>query len=286
MALLKPATPVAAQQSSDTEERVEQSDPNLTKAFTPSPDQIAAYLATQAGAGAETKAEVLPAETAWEEAPFTQEEHHLGERQPAASKEIATARPRSLATASAAPNLADAGFEGLDIGARSFPIISLKTEGIFEDTDGNVYGKSIRCRLINSRAKTAVQGSKREGNKDVTEVFFTYDGVTTSAGRPVYDVEQELLAKGMQIARREYTDALVTLDDPESEFDGELRILSIAPTSRERLAGKLFALSIQNGWNSTQLTENVGDYVLLVECGAKVTKAVQPFYPWSFKFEK
>jgi hypothetical protein len=187
---------------------------------------------------------------------------------------------------SAAPDLAEAGFGGLAIGARSFPIIALKTDGLFEDTDGATYGKGFKCRMINSRAKTAVQGVKHANGKPDEKVFFTYDGIMSTSGRPVADLEAEFLAEGRTLARREYTDALVTMEAPGESFDQELRILSIAPTSRERLSGAIMTLAIRNGWNTADLQNNIGNYLMSVECGAKVTKAQQPFYPWQFRFEK
>lgn len=181
-------------------------------------------------------------------------------------------------------NLEDAGFGGLSLGARSFPIISLKNDGVFEDTDGKGYGKEFRCRLINSKAKTAVQATKFTNGKTDEKVFFTYDGVSTTSGRSVVEVKAELAAEGRSFSTREYTDALVQMEAPGTEFDGELRILSISPMSRERLAGRIQALAIRKGWSTADLASNVGEFVLVVRCGDKVTSSKTPFYPWDFSF--
>lgn len=196
------------------------------------------------------------------------------------------ANVRAATGVAQAPDLGLAGFGGLEIGARSFPIIALKTDGLFEDTDGGTYGKGFRCRPISSRPKTAVQGVKQVAGKNDEQVFFTYDGITTTSGRSVAETEQAMIAEGRTLSRREYTDVLVTMDAPEEAYDQELRILSVAPTSRERLSGAMMSLAIRNGWKTEDLAANISSYTLNVEVGPKVTKAVQPFYPWKFSFEK
>lgn len=181
-------------------------------------------------------------------------------------------------------SLQEAGFEGLELGSRSFPMISLKTDGLFEDSDGIQYGKKLTCRLISSQSKTAIQAHPVEDNKK--DVLFTYDKITSTSGVSVAAWENERITQGKRIEKREYTDALVILDAPGEPHDEELRILSIAPKSRERLAGKLQALAIKNGWSTQELASRIREFPLVCECGPKVMKAQQPFYPWNFTFSK
>lgn len=290
MGLLQPKTSVQAQAKKavqDTAQEPVQEAAQATRALSASElEQLKTLQDRAAGA-------LAPAAAEWEHSEeFEQEaviEEHLAE--PAASTAVAV-RTQNTEVRSAIPagsnvvHLSEAGFDGLELGSRSFPIISLKTDGVFEDTEGNSYGKEIRVRVINSRRKTAVQGSKTERGKPVEEVFFTYDGVTTSGNKLVSEIIQEWEENGYTIAKREYTDVLCTIDDPESEFDSELRVLSISPTSRERLAGKMTTLQLQNKWNAEDLRENIGDYIMIASVGAKVQKAIQPFWPWSFTFKK
>lgn len=185
---------------------------------------------------------------------------------------------------SAQASLASAGFEGLELGSRSFPMISLKNDGLFEDSDGVAYGKKFRCRLLSSQSKTVIQANPIEDNKK--DVLFTYDKVTSTSGLDVRAWEVEKTAQGKRLERREYTDVLIIMDAFGEDYDEEMRILSVAPKSRERLAGKIQALAIKNNWGTQQLMENIREFTLTCECGAKVLKAQQPFYPWSFAFSK
>lgn len=308
MALLKPTTPTApvtqetvaqaAQPQTVVQPAVAVVDPNLTVALTP--EQIAAARALLAAEAAPVVVEqtpvviehaAQPAVGAWVETtqPFVQETSPevLAPVNPVAVQTQNTAVAETTRSAmTSAPDLAEAGFGGLAIGARSFPIIALKTDGLFEDSDGGAYGKGFRCRPISSKAKTAVQGRKVVNGKADEKVFFTYDGITSTSGRSVAELEKEFTDDGRTLARREYTDVIVTMEAPGEPYDQELRILSIAPTSRERLSGAIMTLAIRNGWNTQAMMENINNYVLSVEVGAKVTKAEQPFYPWSFRFEK
>lgn len=200
-------------------------------------------------------------------------------------REIAQLQDLSKRSAfSTQASLAGAGFEGLEIGSRSFPMISLKNDGLFEDSDGAPYGKKFRCRLLSSQSKTVIQANPIEDNKK--DVLFTYDKVTSTSGLDVRTWESEKTAQGKRLDRREYTDVLVIMDAFGEDYDEEMRILSVAPKSRERLAGKIQALAIKNSWDTEQLMENIREFTLTCECGAKVLKAQQPFYPWSFAFSK
>lgn len=205
---------------------------------------------------------------------------------PHEAQQIATLVPPAPAHTAAvnSVSLEDAGFGGLELGSRSFPMISLKTDGLFEDSDGVQYGKKLTCRLISSQCKTAIQAHPVEDNKK--DVLFTYDNVTSTSGLSVAAWENERITQGKRIEKREYTDALVILDAPGEPQDEELRILSIAPKSRERLAGKLQALAIKNGWSTQELAGRIREFPLTCECGPKVMKAQQPFYPWNFSFSK
>ena len=181
-------------------------------------------------------------------------------------------------------SLADAGFEGLELGSRSFPMISLKNDGLFEDSDGISYGKKFHCRVLSSRSKTVIQANPIEDNKK--DVLFSYDNITSTSGLDVRTWEAEKVAQGKRLERREYTDVLVIMDASGEDYDEEMRILSVAPKSRERLGGKIQALAIRKNWGTQQLMENIREFTLTCECGAKVLKAQQPFYPWSFAFSK
>ena len=224
----------------------------------------------------------VQSEDTWKEIPFTETEQ-VAHVPAVADDPVQYPKPVQKEASASSVDLAEAGFGGLSLGARSFPMISLKTDGLFEDTDGFSYGKRLDCRLINSKPKTVIQANPIEDNKK--DVIFTYDGVTTTTGRSVHEWEQEKIQSGKLLTRREYTDVLVVMESPESEYHKELRILSVAPQSRERLAGAIHLLAFEMNWTTAQLPVEIKKYVLTCECGAKVLKAQQPFYPWAFAFK-
>lgn len=194
--------------------------------------------------------------------------------------------PVSHERATSMPDFVEAGFEGVELKLMTFPLISLKTEGHFEDNNGTHYGRSFMCRAQRSMPKTAVQGVKIVNGKQDTLVFFTYDGVTTHTGASCEDMKQQYISEGRTIIERKYLDVLVVLDAPNEEYDQDLRLLSVSPTSIDRFSRAMISLSMRKGWNTQALMNNIGSVKLKVEVGDKVTGVTNPFYPWNFTFQR
>jgi len=173
--------------------------------------------------------------------------------------------------------LEEEGFEGLNIDWTSFPSISLKNEGRFEDFDGTIYGTEFNCKMIKSTTRWVWRGVPVEDNKK--DVAFTYDRVRTQNGLLIDDVKANWIAQGKTPVEKEYLEVMVEMVAPGEPYDGELRILSVSPTSKGRYTGTMIknkAYAKSKGWDTS-------DVVTRVFVGPKVTKVQNPFYPWHFE---
>jgi hypothetical protein len=172
-----------------------------------------------------------------------------------------------------AEEMASLGYAGLVIDWTSQPMISLKTEGVFVDTEGRDFGKSFNCRIQETRNKYLYKGLAFK-KEDV--VCYSYDKVTTTSGELVTDIVAKWEADGRQIEGKTYLECLVEIVAPGDETDGELRMLSISPTSLGRFGALTRKLIMKFGPLA------LGEQVVRIYVGDKVTNVANPFYPWAF----
>jgi len=171
-------------------------------------------------------------------------------------------------------NLADleaAGFAGLVFDWTAFPMISLKTDGQFEDSNGQTYGKGFECKVIGSKIKYAHSFTGSTNPK--TDLIYSYDKITSTSGKDVVSFESDLRAAGKEVTCKEYLEVMVELVAPGESHDGEFRLVSVSPTSKGRFSSLIFKL-VQKGIKDTA--------VIRMEVGEKVRNVANPFYPWSF----
>jgi len=173
--------------------------------------------------------------------------------------------------------LEEEGFEGLTIDWTSFPSISLKNEGWFEDFDGTNYGKEFNCKLIKSTTRWVWRGVPVEDNKK--DVAFTYDRIRSQNGLLIEDIKKDWEARGKTPVEKEYLEVMVEMVAPGEPYDGELRILSVSPTSKGRYTGTM----IKNKAYAKAKGLATSDVITRVFVGPKVTKVQNPFYPWMFE---
>ena len=163
-----------------------------------------------------------------------------------------------------------AGFEGLNIGFGSFPIVSLKNEGMFQSTEGWELGQAFDCILMGSKEKFIVKNGQAEPND---AFFYTYDKMYQVSGKPCADTINEWRAKGWVEQWSPYLDVAVQLVG--GDHDSELVILSIPKASINKYSGYTTGLWMKDKLLPTQV---------LTRCyrGDKVTRVKFPFYPWNF----
>lgn len=208
------------------------------------------------------------------------EEDTPPEAAPVESQAVSTATDQPPAVTSQQEgvlgHLQSKGFGGLTLDWTSFPTIVLDN-GEFCTADGNPLDtKEITVRLSQSRKRYVL---RTDAAKDEdAELAYTYD-----IGE-LADPESELAVKvrtwreeddiGFKV--KEYIEALAIVQDEELELHQNMVLLQVPPTSCGRFSGYLTELELIHNINPTQC---------LTTCyaGKKITKAVKPFVPWSFK---
>lgn len=192
---------------------------------------------------------------------------------------------KASATATTLPDFEAAGFEGVDVTNRTFPIIALKTDGVFEDTEQRAWGKSFSGHILQIKKKWVINATKTVAGKTDTQTLFSPNKNITSAGRDVTAVLREWEADGRTPGEwKEYRDVLFTVHAPGEETDEELVILSVSPTSVSRLNNKIIRLTLGIK-DPAEVQDKLTGTLMTVSVGAKVTGVDNPFYPWDFKFE-
>ncbi len=168
------------------------------------------------------------------------------------------------------------GFDGLELDWTSFPTISLKNTGLFEDTDGTVYGSEFRAKIIGSTPRYIYRALTRgvvDDNRNDTA--FSYDRATSTRGVPIAHLRAMWEAQGKEVEEKCYTELRLIMDAPNAPYDGEWRLASIPAMSRGRFAG--FFMQLSHLTNGKPQDQTVRFYA-----GDRVTKAKQPFIPWAF----
>jgi len=195
----------------------------------------------------------------------------------ATTSEQATAMAHSTGsvnTGSLEKQLAEDGFEGMEVGFHSFMTVRLPTDGIFATQEDEEIGKEFDVYLLASKAKYLFANG--DDDKDDEHVLYTYDKITSTSGDDVQATLDEWKAEGINISEKKYLD--VQAEFAEGEFEGELAMLSISPASVQKLTGYMGKLR-RRGINPRET-------VTQVFAADKVkTKAGQQFYPWGFRLK-
>jgi len=269
MALLQPATPIPAAQPTPTAATAAEAAyaPQSTFAAEPLPQTVVIEVETPPFA-AQPAAVPVPVPTGTAAATCTQ-----------------AASGGGVAVA----DFAEAGFEGLVVDSRTYPIINLKNDGRFKDMDDVDYGTEMRGRQVSSLEKSVFSAKFPDPvnpSRMHEESIFSNDGVISTTGRAIADWKDEMTKRNATITVRKYTDVLVVMDAPGKEYDGELRYWSIAPCSRGRLTGTLGILAHKAGWKTPMdIKNNIGNHTLVATVGAQVKGDGGDFFPWNFRTE-
>lgn len=167
--------------------------------------------------------------------------------------------------------MADQGFEGLEVGFYSYTTVKLATEGRFETGEGTDLGKTLKVQLMESKRKFVFNNSEDE---NVAE--FSYDRIHNTKGELLQPIFDEWEQEGGKKVEKKYLD--VTCAVIEGELEGEIVILSVSPSGVAKFTGYLGKLN----YAGKDLRE------VVTECyvGSKVTTVPKPFYPWAFRLVK
>lgn len=169
-------------------------------------------------------------------------------------------------------DLAKKGFNGLEDDWKTSPMISLKTDGQFEDATGANYGKTFSGYVTSSLPKYAYSFAGATDPK--TELVYSYDKEVTTKGTLLSDFKAQMVARGKEVTEKRYMEVEVTLFAPGTAMDGESRKLSVSPSSVSNFAAHMKKLE-RFGIVYTALT--------VVSVGEKIKFGTAPaFYPWAF----
>ena len=187
---------------------------------------------------------------------------------------VATSGNRAIQTGSLEQELIANGFEGLEAGYHSFVSIKLPSDGIFCTSEEEQIGKSILVKLLGSKQKYVYNRSD-----DDDAVLFSYDRVHTTTGESLDDALEEWKAEGATVTEKKYADVqaeVVDGDEIDEDMIGEIVILSVSPSSTQKLFGHMGKLNRKGLDPRITVTEvYVADKVK--------TKGGQQFYPWGFR---
>lgn len=174
---------------------------------------------------------------------------------------------------------AEAGFEGLEVGAFSFDRIKLSDGSFLLGDNETDIGNSFVFQIVSSRASYLVQQSDEED----CEIFYSYaaDGSTKADGTSSKDITDKWLEEGFgskdsPLVIKKYLEVMAILHDREDEWADAIVNLQIPPTSIQRLGGMSFLAK-------TRFKTNSGGVIMEASVGTKAGSGSKSFRPWNFK---
>jgi hypothetical protein len=190
---------------------------------------------------------------------------------------IAGTAGKSGAMAAFTADMADHGFEGLNVTGMSFDRIKLH-EGRFKlGTEERDLGESFDCVLMGTRPIYIV----RQYDGDDSPVYFSYDpkGDLLTDGSPATEIQAEWVEQGYAKEEwdiKRYLEGMATLTNRDDDLQEHMVSLSIPPASTDRLSGAC-AVARQK---FRQLPDQL---VLNCKVGASIKKGNTTWRPWVFK---
>lgn len=177
------------------------------------------------------------------------------------STAVAKSESKAVAANQVISDAADNGFDGLELGFGSFPMIKLENEGQFADSDENELGKHIRAVLQQS---TPVYLYKQEGNED-GPIAYSYDRQTLTSYKgnegdefkTVEEVRAAWVEEGYDLEEKKYLEVVATIVEDHDDFiegdvpeglediEGETVMFRLAPASLKAFSGKVATLQMR-----------------------------------------
>ena len=219
----------------------------------------------------------------------------VAEVEKAESTAVAPKASKAVAANQVISQAADSGFEGLELGFGSFPMIKLENEGQFADSDENELGKHIRAVLQQS---TPVYLYKQESNED-GPIAYSYDRNTLTSYKgsegdefkTVAEIKAAWEEEGYELEEKKYLEVVATICEDHEEFiegdvpeglediEGETVMLRLAPASLKAFSGKVATLQMRN----LPIQGATMDFLV----GKKrKTNNGKVYFPWKFRLVK
>lgn len=178
-------------------------------------------------------------------------------------------------------DMAQQGFEGLELNGMSFDRLKLDEGQFVLGSEEIKMGESIQVNIMTTRSIYVVR--QHSGQK--AEMFYSYDpqGLLKSDGSSAAEILAEWAADGypsedepLQI--KQYLEGMAQLVNRDDEYEGHMVSLSIPPASRPRLAG---AVAV----GQRKFACGPADLIIKCTVGAKIGKGDEAFRPWVFAAE-
>lgn len=211
------------------------------------------------------------------------------------STAVAPQASKAVAANQVISQAADSGFEGLELGFGSFPMIKLENEGQFADSDENELGKHIRAVLQQS---TPVYLYKQESNED-GPIAYSYDRNTLTSYKgsegdefkTVAEIKAAWEEEGYELEEKKYLEVVATICENHEEFiegevpeglddiEGETVMFRLAPASLKAFSGKVATLQMR------KLPIQGATMDFLVGKKRKTNNG-KVYFPWKFRLVK
>lgn len=197
------------------------------------------------------------------------------------SSEVAVARPTAVVAHK--PNvmneLAESGFEGLEINFTSFDTVTLE-KSAFATASQKKIKEDFEVQIQKTRNKFLI--TSLHPADDNREAIYSYNKHADTE-------EPEVMARikawkdedGVGYAVKTYIEAIVIMEDDKAtgELNGEMMLLQIPPASIGKLSGHIVQQRLKGNGEPN-------NYTTVVSVGPKVGDGQKAFYPWVFSIKK
>ena len=175
--------------------------------------------------------------------------------------------------------LAEAGFEGLEINFTSFDTVTLD-KASFTCSSGKTIKEDFEVQIQKTRNKYLIVSTHPD--EDDREALYSYNPrAATEEPSVVERIKAWHDEDGAGFEVKKYIEALVIMEDDMSsgELNGEMMLLQIPPASIGKLSGHI----VQNR------LKGLGEpnaYTTVVGVGPKLGEGKKIYYPWTFTVKK
>lgn len=197
---------------------------------------------------------------------------------PSGNTAVANSDRTKGAAAEFTKNMAEQGFEGMELTGMSFDRLKMH-EGKFQLGSEEIsLGEEIHVNIMSTRNIYVVR--QHSGQK--AEMYYSYDadGENFTDGSSAAETRAEWLDDGygtpdepLQI--KQYIEGMAQLVNRDDEYEGHMVSLSIPPASKQRLSGA-FAVGMR------KYSCLAGDLIIKCSVGKKIGTGDEAFRPWLF----
>lgn len=196
-----------------------------------------------------------------------------------AESAVAIARPHIEAKPNVINELAEAGFEGLEINFTSFDTVTLE-KASFACSSGKAIKEDFEVQIQKTRNKYLIVSTHPE--EDDREAMYSYNPRAATEEPAVMErIKAWHDEDGVGFEVKKYIEALVIMEDDKAtgELNGEMMLLQVPPSSIGKMSGHIVQNRLKGVGEPNQYTTVVG-------VGPKLGEGKKTYYPWTFTLKK